>query len=153
MKYLTILSLAIVANFTACTAQKNVLTLGEPVCGNTGHRGIQPRDDNGNPLPMPKGNDYFVLSITASKKVTVEAVNLVAVDLSQKVVSMTPQFTEGGKSRTINAGETVYLRAEKTDKASILPNDSMKEGGRLTLRVGKKKVVYAIKKFEFIAPM
>jgi hypothetical protein len=150
MKFLFLLSLAIVTSLTSCETQKNLIEIREATCGNTGLRGIQPKDKQGNPIDI-KGNDYFKVFIKANKRITVEVVSLVAKGMDGTTNVMTPVFTEGGKKHTIEAGKIAQLRAEKDDKSlKAVPLTS--GNGILTLKIGRKTYTYLVKEFNWIVP-
>lgn len=148
MKFLCLLTLALIINLTSCETQKNLIEIREATCGNTGDRGFPPKDKQGNPITI-HGNDYFRVLIKANKRVTVEAVSLVAKGMDGTTNIMIPVFTEGAKKQTIEAGKIAQLRAEKDDK-SLRAEPLTSGNGILVLKIGRKKYSYLVKDFKWI---
>ena len=142
-----LLTLLVIA--TSCTAQIDVLTATK---GNTGHRGIIPRDENGNHIEQPKGRDYYSLELKAKKNCTVELISLTVKTDDGKTLNLVPSFTDGDRKKNkITANQTFYVRAERDDSAKEI-KQIVKGEGALTAKINGKAKALAIENFTFTLP-
>ena len=140
-----ILSLSI----TSCTAQIDVLSATK---GNTGHRGILPRDENGNHIEQPKGRDYYALEMKVKKACTIELMSLMVKTNEGQIFNLTPSFTDGdAKKNKITANQTFYVRAERDDSAKAI-KQIVKGEGLLKAKINGKVKTLAIENFTLTLP-
>ena len=64
--------LVLLVSTTSCTAQIEVMSATK---GNTGNRGIQPRDEQGNRIDPPKGKDYYALEMKTNASARLLAIS------------------------------------------------------------------------------
>ena len=132
---------------TACNAQKKMIEIVNCTKGNTGFRGIVPKEDMHKPN---QGKDFYALSLKATKKCTVEIVSLTVKENDTQIL-LKPTFDNGTIKMSLAAGETGYLRVEKEENAPAL-KPKIKGAGSLVLKINGKKNVFAIEKFDMILP-
>jgi hypothetical protein len=134
---------------TACTAQIELLGATK---GNTGHRGIIPRDENGNHIEQPKGKDYYAITLKSKRQCTVELLNLtIKADDGQTIV-LTPAFTEGNaKKNKRTADQTFYVRAEREESTNT-SKQILKSEGLLKMKINGKIKTLPIENFTLILP-
>jgi hypothetical protein len=133
---------------TACTAQIEVLGATK---GNTGHRGIVPRDADGNHMPMPQGKDYYALELKAKRVCSVEIISLTVKTDDGQTMTLKPVFTEGGKKAKLTADKVSYLRAER-DESATTSKQALKGEGLLKLKINGKLRTLPIENFTLILP-
>ena len=133
---------------TACTAQIEVLSATK---GNTGHRGIVPRDADGNHQPMPQGKDYYALELKAKSGCAVEIISLTVKTDDGQTMTLNPTFTEGAKKVKLTADKTYYLRAER-DESATTSKLTPKGEGLLKFKINGKVRTLPIENFTLILP-
>ncbi len=134
---------------TSCAAQIDVLSATK---GNTGHRGIIPRDENGNHIEQPKGRDYYALEMKAKKACTIELMSLTVKTNEGQIFNLTPSFTDGNaKKNKIAADQTFYVRAERDDSVKEV-KQIMKGEGLLQTKINGKVKTVAIENFTLTLP-
>ncbi len=134
---------------TSCNAQIDLLSASK---GNTGHRGILRRDENGNHIEPPKGKDYYALELKTKRGCTVEIVNLTIKGNDGQIVNLSPKFTENdAEKQKLKAEQTFYLRAEREDSASA-SKQILKGEGLLTMKINGKKMSLPVENFTMIMP-
>jgi hypothetical protein len=133
---------------TACTAQIEVVNANK---GNTGHRGIVPRDADGNHMPMPQGKDYYALELKAKRGCSVEVISLTVKTDDGQTMTLNPAFTEGGKKAKLTADKICYLRAER-DESATASKQTLKGEGLLKFKINGKIKTLPIENFTLILP-
>ncbi|MDZ7880787.1 MAG: hypothetical protein U5L45_24135 [Saprospiraceae bacterium] len=133
---------------TACTAQIEIVGTQK---GNTGHRGIIPRDENGNHMPMPQGRDYYSLELKAKRACTVEIISLTVKADDGQTITLTPVFTEGAKKAKLTADKIGYLRAER-DESVTTSKLTLKGEGLLKFKINGKVRTLPIENFTLVLP-
>jgi hypothetical protein len=133
---------------TACKAQIEIVGANK---GNTGHRGIVPRDADGNHMPMPAGKDYYALELKAKRDCSVEIINLTVKTDDGQTMIVNPVFTEGAKKVKLTADKTYYLRAER-DESTTASKAALKGEGLLKLKINGKLRTLPIENFTLILP-
>lgn len=133
---------------SACQAQKNMVECVTAQRGNTGNRGIVPKEDMDKPR---QGKDFFALQLKVAKGTTIELVSLTVKDFDNQIV-LKPIFSEHNTSKLkTKAGETYYIRAEKEENCAI-EKLKIKNEGVLVLKVKGKFTTLPITQFEYILP-
>lgn len=141
--------LTVLFTSTACTAQIEILGATK---GNTGHRGIQPRDEQGNRMEVPKGKDYYALELKSKGKCTIELVNLVVKTDDGQSLNVPPMFTDGDRKKNkIAANQTFYIRAEREESAKPI-KQTLKGEGVLKVKINGKIKTLPIENFTLILP-
>jgi hypothetical protein len=131
----------------SCQTHGQMLELLSAKRGNTGHRGIVPKEDMDKPL---EGHDYYIVELKALKKTTLELVSMM-VNKEDKGFKLEPTFDDKSKIKTVNAGDIVYIYAENNDtaqKSKVLFNLE----GQLTVKAHGKLKTVDIKVCEMIMP-
>ncbi len=148
IKYFYFLLMLLVST-TSCTAQIEVMTATK---GNTGHRGIQPRDEEGNRIDPPKGRDYYSLEMKTKGACTVELLNLTVKTNDGKILSVAPMFTDGDRKKNkMTADKTFYVRAE-IDETAKATKQIMKGEGLLKVRINGKVRTLPVENFTLTLP-
>ena len=148
IKYLYFLLIMLVST-ASCTAQIEVKSATK---GNTGHRGILPRDENGNRIEPPKGKDYFSLEMTAQRACVVELMNLTVKTADGRLVNIVPKFTDGdSKKNKITADQTFYIRAE-IDETAKQTKLGLKGEGLLKVKINGRIKTLPIDNFTLTLP-
>jgi hypothetical protein len=133
---------------TACNAQKSMIEYSQAQRGNTGHRGIIPKEEEHTPL---KGKDYFTVQLKTVKAATLELVSLTVKENEGQVV-LKPVFVDANISKMkTKAGEMYIIRVEKEENCKIVKATIEKEG-LLTVKVNGKIQSIPIETFEMIMP-
>ena len=134
---------------TSCTAQIEVLGATK---GNTGHRGIIPRDADGNHIEQPRGKDYYALELKTKRRCTIEIMGLTVKTDDGQTINLTPTFTDGnGKKSKMTAGQTFSLRAERDDSGNA-SKQILKGEGLLKLKINGKSMTVPIENFTLTLP-
>jgi hypothetical protein len=134
---------------TSCTAQIEVLSSTK---GNTGHRGIQPRDEEGNRMELPKGRDYYYLEMTAKRACTVELMSLTVKKDDGQIMNLIPKFTDGDRKKNkMTTDLTFYIRAEIDDAAKVT-KQVLKGEGVLKVKINGKTKTLPIENFTLTLP-
>jgi hypothetical protein len=142
---LTVLLLCI----TSCTAQIEILGASK---GNTGHRGILPRDADGNRIEQPKGKDYYAIELKCKKRCNVEIMTLAVKTNDGQTVVLTPNFTESnGKKCKMTTEQVCSIRAERDETATKSEQILMGEGV-LKVKINGKIKSVPIENFAFVMP-
>jgi hypothetical protein len=134
---------------TACTAQIELLAATK---GNTGHRGIIPRDENGNHIEQPKGKDYYTITLKSKQKCTVELLNLTIKTDDGQTIVLTPAFTDGNRKKNKRAADQIfYVRAEREDNTNT-SKQILKGEGLLKMKINGKVKTLPIENFMLVLP-
>ncbi len=148
IKYFYFLLMLLIST-ASCTAQIEVLSATK---GNTGHRGILPRDENGNHIEPPKGRDYYSLEMKTKGACTVELLNLTVKTNEGKILTMVPMFTDGDRKKNKMTVEQVfYVRAE-IDETAKATKQILKVEGLLKVRINGKMRTLPVEKFTLTLP-
>ena len=148
IKYFYFLLILLVST-ASCTAQIEVMSATK---GNTGHRGIQPRDEQGNRIDPPKGRDYYSLEMKTKKACTVELLTLTVKTIDGKILTMTPMFTDGDRKKNkMTAEQTFYVRAE-IDETAKAAKQILKGEGLIRVKIGGKIKTLPIENFTLTLP-
>lgn len=149
MKFIHLVVLVLVCGSIACNAQKKFININQCSKGNTGHKGIIPKEDMYKPV---EGKDFYAISIKVIKKCQIEVLDLI-VKREEGQISLKPFFDSGNNKMVLSTGENGYIRAERdSNVASVSSKATIKGEGLLILKVNGKKVSYPIEKFEMILP-
>ena len=130
MKFSNIFLLIFLYLTTACNAQKKMVEIVNCSKGNTGFKGIVPKEDMYKPH---QGKDFYAISFKATKKCTVEIVSL-TVKENDTQIFLKPLFDNGVIKKAFATGENGYLRVEKEENAPVL-KPYIKGAGRLVLKI------------------
>ncbi len=134
---------------TSCTAQIEVISATK---GNTGHRGIQPRDDEGNRIEPPKGKDYYALEMKTKGACTVELLNLTVKTDDGQILNLTPKFTDGDlKKNKMTTNQIFYVRTERDESAKVT-KQVLKGEGLLKVKINGKMRTLPIENFTLTLP-
>ena len=136
---------------TACQSQSAFLEVVNPTKGNTGHRGILPRDENGQPIEMPKGKDYFQLDLKAKRNCTVKIVHMTVKTSPNAQCVLNPTFEKNETLHVFKKNDIFSLRVEKEENVPNAKSIMINEG-KLTVKVNGKLVNLLIKEFTLILP-
>ncbi len=148
IKYFYFLLILLVST-ASCTAQIEVMSATK---GNTGHRGIQPRDEQGNRIDPPKGRDYYSLEMKTKGACTVELLNLTIKTNEGKILMVAPMFTDGDRKKNkMTADQTFYIRAE-IDEAAKATKQIFKGEGVLKVKINGKTKTLPIENFTLTLP-
>ena len=148
IKYFYFLLILLVST-ASCTAQIEVMSATK---GNTGHRGIQPRDEQGNRIDPPKGKDYYALEMKTKGACTVELLNLTVKINEGKILTVAPMFTDGDRKKNkMTAEQTFYVRAE-IDEAAKATKQILKGEGVLKVKINGKTKTLPIENFTLTLP-
>ena len=141
--------LILLVSATSCTAQIEVISATK---GNTGHRGIQPRDEQGNRIDPPKGRDYYSLEMKTKGVCTVELLNLTIKGNDGQIITVPPMFTDGDRKKNkMTADQTFYIRAEREESAKV-SKQILKGEGLLKVRINGKVRTLPIENFTLTLP-
>ena len=141
--------LVVLVSTTSCTAQIEVMSATK---GNTGHRGIQPRDEQGNRVEPPKGKDYYALEMKTKGACTVELLNLTVRTNDAHILNVSPMFTDGDRKKNkMTADQIFYIRAE-IDEAAKVTKQILKGEGLLKVRINGKIRTLPIENFTLTLP-
>ena len=141
--------LVLLVSTTSCTAQIEVMSATK---GNTGHRGILPRDEQGNRIEPPKGKDYYALQMKTKGACTVELLNLTVKTDEGKILNVSPMFTDGDRKKNkMTADQIFYVRAE-IDEAAKATKQVLKGEGVLKVRINGKIRTLPIENFTLTLP-
>jgi hypothetical protein len=134
---------------TSCTAQIDLLNATK---GNTGHRGIIPRDENGNHIEQPRGKDYYAMEVKCKKRCNIELVSLSIKSSDGQTVVLTPNFTESNSKKCkMTAEQVCYIRAER-DETAPSSKQVLTGEGVLTIKINGKIKSMPIENFTMIMP-
>jgi hypothetical protein len=134
---------------TSCTAQ---MALQNATKGNTGHRGILQRDENGNHIEPPKGKDYYAVEMKCKKRCNVELISLTVKGSDGQTVVLTPNFTESnGKNCKMTTDQVCSIRAER-DETATTSKQVLTGEGVLTMKINGKIKSMPIENFTMIMP-
>lgn len=149
IKHLYFLLIMLVSTTSCTTAQIQVVTATK---GNTGHRGIQPRDEQGNPIESPKGRDYYSLEMKTKGTCTVELLNLTVKTDRGKILTIVPMFTDGDRKKNkMTAEQTFYVRAE-IDETAKATKQILKGEGLLKVKINGKTKTLPVENFTLTLP-
>jgi hypothetical protein len=148
IKYFYFLLMLLVST-TSCTAQIEVISASR---GNTGHRGIQPRDEQGNRIDPPKGRDYYNLDMKTKGACTVELLHLTVKTNDGQILTLSPMFTDGDRKKNkMIAEQTFYVRAE-IDEMAKPTKQTLKGEGLLKVKINGKTKTVPIENFTLTLP-
>ena len=134
---------------TSCAAQINVLGATK---GNTGHRGILQRDENGDHIQPPKGKDYYAIDVQCKRRCNIELISLTVKGSDGQTVILTPNFTESnGKKCKMTTDQTCSIRAEREETA-VSSKQILTGEGLLVVKINGKKTTYNVENFTMIMP-
>jgi hypothetical protein len=139
----------VLLSITSCTAQIEILGASK---GNTGHRGIVPRDADGNHIEQPKGKDYYAIELKCKKRCNVEIMTLTVKTNEGQTVVLTPNFTENnGKKCKMTTEQVCSIRAER-DETATESKQVLTGEGVLKVKINGKIKSVPIENFTTIMP-
>jgi hypothetical protein len=134
---------------TSCTAQIDLMNATK---GNTGHRGIIPRDENGNHIEQPKGKDYYAIEVKCKKRCNIELVSLSIKGSDGQTVVLLPNFTESNSKKCkMTTEQTCSIRAER-DETATNSKQTLTGEGVLKVKINGKIKSMPIENFTMIMP-
>ncbi len=147
MKISNIVLLLFLCITISCTAQKKMIEIVNCSKGNTGFKGIVPKEDMYKPN---QGKDFYAISFKAIKKCSVEIVSLTIKENGGQII-LKPFFDNSTTKIALASGEICYIRVEKEENETI-KKLNIKAEGSLILKINGKKAVFVIEKFNLILP-
>lgn len=134
---------------TSCNAQTTAISISNTVKGNTGHRGIIPKDEDYKPI---EGKDYYNCTLTMNQNCTVEIVRLTVKATDDQVHHLSPKFDDGQTKKKVKKGDVLYLNVEKS-KELTAAKGTIEGEGILLIKVNGRTKRIPIKEFRMVMPM
>lgn len=134
---------------TSCNAQTTAISISNTVKGNTGHRGIIPKDEDYKPI---EGKDYYNCTLTMNQNCTLEIVRLTVKVADGQAHHLSPKFDDGQTKKKVKKGDVLYLNVEKDKELSVV-KEAIEGEGMLLIKVNGRTKRIPIKAFRMVMPM